>query len=74
MPAKHSTKAGSKNGIVTARTADRQPVKNQDPWARIEQAIAKHGGPVEFSWVKGHAGHPVNQPADQLATRAARKA
>ena len=48
-------------------TASRQPVKNQDLWARIERAIAKHGGPVEFRWVKGHAGHPGNELANRSA-------
>ena len=54
-------------------TYSKQPVKNQDLWQRIERAIAKHDGPVEFKWVKGHAGHPGNELADNLANQAARR-
>ena len=54
-------------------TYSKQPVKNQDLWQRIERAIAKHDGPVEFKWVKGHAGHPGNEMADKLANQAARR-
>lgn len=54
-------------------TYSKQPVKNQDLWQRIERAIAKHDGPVEFKWVKGHAGHPGNELADKLANQAARR-
>lgn len=52
------------------KTADRKPVKNQDLWQRLEAATARHS--VSWHWVKGHAGHPENERADQLATRAAR--
>ena len=34
------------------------PVKNIDLWKRLLQANKPHQ--VEFNWVKGHAGHPVN--------------
>lgn len=53
------------------RTADKKPVKNQDLWERLEAALARHE--VEWAWVKGHAGDPDNERADQLA-RAAIKA
>lgn len=57
------------------RTADKRPVKNQDLWERLDRALAQHR--VEWHWVKGHAGHPDNERADELARaaiRAARKA
>jgi ribonuclease HI len=47
------------------RTADKKPVKNVDLWQRLEQLAAQHD--VEWKWVKGHAGHPENERADQLA-------
>ncbi len=47
------------------KTADRKPVKNADLWLRLEQEITRHE--VSWHWVKGHAGHPGNERADQLA-------
>ena len=47
------------------RTADRKPVKNDDLWRRLDAAAARHR--VVWEWVKGHAGHPGNERADELA-------
>ena len=47
------------------RTAAKKPVKNEDLWKRLEAALDGHD--VEWHWVKGHAGHPGNERADQLA-------
>jgi len=47
------------------RTSDKKPVKNVDLWQRLEAALARHK--VNWHWVKGHAGHPMNERADQLA-------
>ncbi len=47
------------------RTAARKPVKNVDLWQRLETAIGAHT--VNWHWVKGHAGHPENERADELA-------
>ncbi|HET7298735.1 MAG TPA: ribonuclease HI [Burkholderiales bacterium] len=49
------------------RTADKKPVKNEDLWRRLDEVAAKHD--VEWRWVRGHAGHPENERADQLANR-----
>jgi len=49
------------------KTADRKPVKNADLWRRLDEAAARHK--VVWRWVKGHAGHPENERADQLANR-----
>ncbi|HJS76238.1 MAG TPA: ribonuclease HI [Burkholderiales bacterium] len=49
------------------RTADKKPVKNEDLWRRLDEAAAKHD--IEWRWVRGHAGHPENERADQLANR-----
>ncbi|MBH62860.1 MAG: ribonuclease HI [Alphaproteobacteria bacterium] len=47
------------------RTAAKKPVKNVDLWQRLEEAAGRHE--LEWHWVKGHAGHPENERADQLA-------
>jgi ribonuclease HI len=47
------------------RTASKKPVKNEDLWMRLEEALGGHD--VEWYWVKGHAGHLGNERADQLA-------
>lgn len=47
------------------RTADKKPVKNVDLWQRLDAAVARHR--VDWHWVKGHAGHPENERADELA-------
>ena len=47
------------------RTADGKAVKNQDLWERLDAACARHK--IEWRWVKGHAGDPGNELADQLA-------
>jgi ribonuclease HI len=49
------------------QTSDRQPVKNQDLWERLDRALADHQ--IEWRWVRGHAGHPENERADALANR-----
>ncbi len=49
------------------RTADKKPVKNEDLWRELDELRAKHH--VEWHWVKGHAGHPENERADELANR-----
>ena len=47
------------------RTADKKPVKNQDLWLELSAAAKRHQ--VEWHWVRGHAGHPQNERADELA-------
>ena len=49
------------------RTADRKPVKNADLWQRLDELARGHE--VEWHWVRGHAGHPENERADELANR-----
>ena len=65
-----------RNGITTwihgwkARgwlTSDRKPVKNDDLWRRLDGLRDQHD--VKWHWVKGHAGDPGNERADQLANR-----
>jgi ribonuclease HI len=47
------------------KTAARAPVKNEDLWRRLDEARARHV--VDWRWVKGHNGHPLNERADELA-------
>jgi ribonuclease HI len=47
------------------KTADRGQVKNVDLWKRLDSALTEHK--VRWHWVKGHAGHDMNERADQLA-------
>lgn len=47
------------------KTANNQPVKNQDLWQQLESLIEQHE--VSWVWVKGHSGHFENELADQLA-------
>jgi ribonuclease HI len=47
------------------RTADRKPVKNVDLWQRLDAALQRHE--VHWHWVRGHAGHALNERADRLA-------
>jgi ribonuclease HI len=47
------------------RTADKKPVKNAELWQRLEQALGEHR--ITWHWIKGHAGHPENERADELA-------
>ena len=47
------------------KTAAKKPVKNEDLWKRLEAATTRHD--VTWEWVKGHAGHPENERADELA-------
>jgi len=49
------------------KTADKSPVKNEDLWRRLDAARARHE--VDWRWVKGHAGHPLNERADGLARK-----
>lgn len=49
------------------KTADKKPVKNADLWERLEAARLRHD--VTWHWVKGHAGHDLNERADELARR-----
>jgi ribonuclease HI len=47
------------------KTASRKSVKNEDLWRKLEELAVQHD--VDWRWVKGHAGNPGNERADQLA-------
>jgi ribonuclease HI len=47
------------------KTAAKKPVKNQDLWQALDEAIARHD--IKWQWVKGHSGNDGNEEADALA-------
>jgi len=47
------------------RTAAKKPVKNAELWQALQAALQPHD--IDWHWVKGHAGHPENERADELA-------
>jgi len=49
-------------------TASKKPVKNKELWEQIDSLIQCHQ--VTFIWVKGHAGHEMNERVDKLAVAA----
>ena len=49
------------------KTADKKPVKNGELWQALDEANRRHK--VTWHWVKGHAGHPENERADELARK-----
>ncbi len=53
------------------KTADKKPVKNDDLWKVLDEAASRHR--VSWHWVRGHAGHPENERADELARRGAKE-
>jgi ribonuclease HI len=70
----HTDSAYLRGGITTWlagwkkngwRTADKKPVKNVELWQELERAAAPHE--IRWHWLKGHAGDPMNERADELA-------
>lgn len=49
------------------RKADKKPVKNQDLWMQLDQALGQHK--IAWHWVLGHSGVEGNELADELANR-----
>ena len=47
------------------KTADKKPVKNQDLWQRLDEAVVRHR--IDWQWVRGHTGNAGNELADTLA-------
>lgn len=54
------------------RTADKKPVKNADLWQTLDEMVGQHE--VSWRWVRGHAGDPGNERADELANLGVEKA
>lgn len=49
------------------KTSAKKPVKNADLWQALDNAEGRHK--ITWHWVKGHAGHPENERADELARK-----
>jgi len=49
------------------RNASKKPVKNADLWQALDDLVQTQD--VTWHWVKGHAGEPGNERADQLANK-----
>jgi ribonuclease HI len=49
------------------KTTDKKAVKNKELWVELDELRKKHE--IEWHWVKGHAGHPENERADELANK-----
>ncbi len=50
------------------KNSKKEPVANRDLWEQLVPLATADG--VTFRWVKGHAGHPLNEAADALAVAA----
>jgi ribonuclease HI len=61
--------AWQRNGWLTSA---KKPVKNDDLWRRLTVAMSPHE--ISWKWVKGHAGDPGNERADELARRGTEEA
>lgn len=51
--------------------SDKQPAINPDLWAELLDLVEELD--ITFKWVKGHAGHPMNERCDELAVACARR-
>ena len=56
--------AWRKNGYLTSKGG---AIANKEAIMEIDRLLKNRVGKVKFSWVKGHAGHPLNEAADRLA-------
>ena len=57
-----------RNGWIKS---DKKPAMNADLWAALLDLT--DGLDITFKWVKGHAGHPMNERCDKLAVASARR-
>jgi hypothetical protein len=53
------------------KNSQKQPVANQDLWKPLVALYLKHKDRIQFEWVKGHSGNPMNDRVDALAVAAA---
>lgn len=56
------------------KTADNKPVKNADLWQQLDALVHNSPHQLHWEWVKGHAGNPGNEKADELANRGVEQA
>jgi ribonuclease HI len=53
------------------KTAANKPVKNRELWIDLAFQMDRHK--INFTWVKGHSGHPENERVDEEAQKKARE-
>jgi ribonuclease HI len=53
------------------RNAKKEPVANRERWQPLIELYLAAPGRIEFRWVKGHSGDPLNDLVDRLAVEAA---
>ena len=53
------------------KRADGKPVLNTDLWGEILSLLKTHK--VTVDWIKGHAGHPMNERCDKIAVEESKK-
>ena len=51
--------------VVETMTGNFRKKTNHDWWAKLDKAASKHQ--IEWQWIKGHAGHEVQEVADKMA-------
>ena len=51
------------------RTSSKKPVANRELWIELDKLNSQMN--VNWNWVKGHAGDPGNEKADELANKGA---
>lgn len=57
--------------VVETMTGNFRKKTNHDWWARLDKAASKHE--IEWQWIKGHAGHEIQEVADKAARKIAAK-
>ena len=50
------------------KNAQKKNVKNKELWMELDGLVQQHN--VDWHWIKGHAGNPLNERADELARNA----
>jgi ribonuclease HI len=50
------------------RTAAKEPVKNKELWVKLDELASRR--PIDWRWVKGHAGHEYNERCDRMTQEA----
>ncbi len=66
----HSTVFTDSQYVVNTLTRNWKRKANQDLWVRLDEEAGKRH--VSWEWIRGHAGHPLNEEADALAYQEAR--
>ena len=55
--------------VVETMTGNFRKKTNHEWWARLDKAASKHE--IDWQWIKGHAGHAIQEVADKAARKIA---